>query len=233
MAIGLGRMFGFEFLENFNYPYTSRSIKEFWRRWHISLSTFFRDYVYIPLGGNRVNESRTYLNLLIVFFLTGFWHGANWSFLVWGLFHGFFMIVERLGFEKALDKVWKPIANIYTLIIVMFAWVLFRSNTLTYAVSYYKAMFNFQFTDEQYGIFVNYINPEFNSALVIALLGSFGVFKYIGKGIENSLLTNTSNMKIFSYCWHAISLVFYVSVFVLCSIYLTAGTYNPFIYYMF
>ena len=190
MAIGLGRMFGFEFLENFNYPYIAKSVKGFWRRWHISLSSFFRDYVYIPLGGNRVKLSRTYLNLLIVFTLTGFWHGASWSFVVWGLFHGFFMVIERLGFEKILNKTWKPIANIYTLLIVMFAWVLFRSSTLTYAISYWKAMFDFQFTGEQHSLLLSYINSEFILALVIAILGSFGVFKYLGKQIENVMLIN-------------------------------------------
>lgn len=233
MAIGLGRMFGFDFLENFNYPYIAKSVKEFWRRWHISLSSFFRDYAYIPLGGNRVKVSRTYINLLIVFFLTGFWHGASWSFVVWGLFHGFFMVIERLGFEKILDKAWKPLANIYTLLIVMFAWVLFRANTLTYAISYWEAMFNFQFTDEQHSIFINYINPEFISALIVALLGSFGVFKYIGALIEIAMLANTNRVKIFSYSFHIISFVFYIAVFLLCSMYLTAGTYNPFIYYRF
>lgn len=233
MAIGLGRMFGFEFLENFNYPYIAKSVKEFWRRWHISLSSFFRDYVYIPLGGNRVKVSRTYVNLLIVFFLTGFWHGASWSFVVWGLFHGFFMIVERLGFEKILGKALKPVANVYTLLIVMFGWVLFRANTLSYAISYWKAMFNFQLTGEQLSLFMNYINPEFITALILALLGSFGVFKNIGKHIENVMLANTNRVKIVSYSFHIISIVFYISVFLLCSMYLVAGTYNPFIYYRF
>ena len=233
MAIGLGRMFGFEFLENFNFPYIAKSVKEFWRRWHISLSSFFRDYVYIPLGGNRVKVSRTYINLLIVFFLTGFWHGASWSFVVWGLFHGFFMVVERLGFEKILEKTWKPVANIYTMLVVMFAWVLFRADTLSYAIDYWKAMFDFQLTEEQQSLFVSYINPEFISAIVIALLGSFGVFRHMGELIENALTANSNRVKIFSYSFHTISFIFYIAVFLLCSMYLTAGTYNPFIYYRF
>lgn len=233
MAIGLGRMFGFEFLENFNYPYIAKSVKEFWRRWHISLSSFFRDYVYIPLGGNRVKVSRTYINLLIVFFLTGFWHGASWNFVIWGLFHGFFMVVERLGFEKVLNKLWKPIAILYTLLVVMFAWVLFRANTLTYALNYWKALCSFQITDEQYSIFMSYINLEFITVLIISLLGIFGVFKYIGERIENTMSTNTTIVKMLSISWHIVSLVFYIAIVLLCSMYLTAGTYNPFIYYRF
>jgi len=233
MAIGLGRMFGFEFLENFNYPYVAKSLKDFWRRWHISLSSFFRDYVYIPLGGNRVKVSRNYLNLLIVFFLTGFWHGASWSFVVWGMFHGFFIVLENIGLDKLLNKTWKPISNIYTLLVVMFAWVLFRADTLEYAVSYWKAMFNFEFNEEQYSLFMSFINPEFITTLVLALLGSFGFFKYIGNGIENGLKTNSFFSKNLSYSWHIVSVVFYGAIFLLCTMYLTAGTYNPFIYYRF
>jgi len=233
MAIGLGRMFGFEFLENFNYPYIARSIKEFWRRWHISLSSFFRDYVYIPLGGSRVKVGRTYVNLLIVFFLTGFWHGASWSFVVWGLFHGFFMVIERLGFEKLLEKCWKPIANVYTLLVVMFAWVLFRADSLGYALDYWKAMFDFKVTSEQYGLFLNYINPEIISAFIIAILGSFGAFKWIGRQIEGVLERDGLKARMFSYSWHTVSVVFFAGVLFLCSLYLTAGSYNPFIYYRF
>ena len=127
MAIGLGRMFGFEFLENFNYPYISKSIREFWRRWHISLSSWFRDYVYIPLGGNRKGEVRTYINNIIVFFLTGLWHGASWNFVGWGLYHGFFIfiIIERLGFGKILKKS-KVLATIYTALVFIIGWVFFR-----------------------------------------------------------------------------------------------------------
>ena len=232
MAIGLGRMFGFEFLENFNFPYIAKSVKEFWRRWHISLSSFFRDYVYIPLGGNRVKVGRTYVNLLLVFFLTGFWHGASWSFVVWGLFHGLFMVIERLGFEKILNKIWQPIANLYTVLIVMFAWVLFRSDTLSFALDYWKAMFNFNVTDEQIGLFYNYMNPELYIAFIIAILGSFGFFNYIGKVIEK-YSNEHFKFKIIPYCYHIGSVIFYASILIICSMYLIAGTYNPFIYYRF
>ena len=233
MAIGLGRMFGFEFLENFNFPYIAKSVKEFWRRWHMSLSSFFRDYVYIPLGGNRVKVSRTYVNLLIVFFLTGFWHGASWSFVVWGLFHGFFMVIERLGFEKVLDKMWKPIANLYTILVVMFAWVLFRSDTLVYALHYWKAMFNFQGLDEQMAVVFNYLNKELYIAFFIAILGSFGFFAFLGKTLERYLKSENTGARLFSYSYHLGSTIFYAAILAACSIYLIAGTYNPFIYYRF
>jgi len=232
MAIGLGRMFGFDFFENFNFPYIAKSVKEFWRRWHISLSSFFRDYVYIPLGGSKIKVSRTYLNLLIVFFLTGFWHGASWSFVVWGLFHGIFMVIERLGFEKILEKTWKPIANMYTLLVVMFAWVLFRADTLNHGITYWKAMFHIQ-VGQQKSLFFEYLNTELYISFTLAILGSFGLFSIIGKYIEQILISDKTANKIYSYFYHFSSALFYVAVIVLCSVYLIAGTYNPFIYYRF
>ncbi|MGD8338870.1 MAG: MBOAT family protein, partial [Desulfobacterales bacterium] len=131
MAIGIGRMFGFHFLENFNYPYISRSIREFWRRWHISLSSWFRDYLYIPLGGNHRGPLRTYLNLLIVFFLCGLWHGASWNFVIWGLLHGLFLVIERLGFEKILNRWWSPLRYLYVMLVVCTGWVFFRAENLS------------------------------------------------------------------------------------------------------
>ena len=126
MAIGLGRMFGFEILENFNFPYLAKSIKEFWRRWHISLSTWFRDYVYIPLGGNRLGKRRMYFNLILVFLLTGFWHGASWGFIFWGIFHGTFLLLERMGWGKLLGQLPVMIRWGYTTLVVMIGWVYFR-----------------------------------------------------------------------------------------------------------
>lgn len=233
MAIGLGRMFGFEFLENFNFPYIARSIKDFWRRWHMSLSSFFRDYVYIPLGGSRLGERRTYMNLLIVFFLTGFWHGASWSFVVWGLFHGFFLIIERLGFAKILEKSRVPAAYLYTMIVVMFGWVLFRADTLQYALGYYAAMFDFSLTFEQLSVFMGFINAEFLIVLIISLLGSFGFFTYCNKILQRILDGSGSSVIAFNYAYHTLSAAFYAGLLILCSMYLISGTYNPFIYYRF
>jgi len=233
MAIGLGRMFGFDFMENFNFPYIARSVKEFWRRWHISLSSFFRDYVYIPLGGNKKSTVRTYVNLLIVFFLTGFWHGASWSFVVWGLFHGLFMVIERLGFEKTLERVGKPIANIYTLLVVMFAWVLFRADTLSYALDFWKALFRFHSDEKQLSDFMLQMNNELYAAFIIALLGSFGAFSHIHLWLQKILASEKRISVIISYKYHLLSIIFYAAVLVLSSMYLIAGSYNPFIYYRF
>lgn len=233
MAIGLGRMFGFEFKENFNFPYIARSVKEFWRRWHISLSTFFRDYVYIPLGGSRVKVSRIYLNLLIVFFLTGFWHGASWSFVVWGLFHGLFMVIERLGFEKLLGKMWKPLANLYTLLVVIFAWVLFRADTLGQALDYWAGMFDFIGSDVQTALFMSYLNTELFAAFIIAIAGSFGLFEYGRKVIEKIVASEHMGAKVFENTINVVSALFYAAVLIVCSLYLIAGSYNPFIYYRF
>ena len=233
MAIGLGRMFGFEFLENFNFPYIARSVKEFWRRWHISLSSFFRDYVYIPLGGSHVGLGRTYLNLLLVFFLTGFWHGASWSFVVWGLFHGLFMVLERLGFEKVLAKLWGPVSTLYTLLVVMFAWVLFRADSLQYTLGYWTAMFNFSFNPVQMEFFMSYLQPELLIALIIGVLGAFGFFSYLGAVVEKVLNKEQTWTSILSYGFHLGSALFYGAVLIFSSMYLIAGTYNPFIYYRF
>ena len=142
MAIGLGKMFGFTFQENFRLPYTAVSIRDFWRRWHISLSSWFREYVYIPLGGNRKGKMRTYLNLTAVFLLTGFWHGAGWTFIVWGIYHGFFNILERCLLDKWMGRGrWHVMEHIYTLLVVLIGWVLFRAPTLTYGLQYIKGMF--------------------------------------------------------------------------------------------
>src|SRR4051812_8670704 len=126
MAIGLGRMFGFRFPENFRWPYIADTVQEFWRRWHISLSTWFRDYLYVPLGGNRVPTATMYRNLVLVFFLCGLWHGASWNFVIWGLFHGTFLVVERLGLAAAVRRLWAPLRHAYLLLVVMVGWVFFR-----------------------------------------------------------------------------------------------------------
>ena len=141
MAIGLGRMFNFRFLENFDHPYASVSVQEFWRRWHISLSTWFRDYLYIPLGGNRKGTGRTYLNLFVVFLLCGFWHGAAWNFIVWGVYHGLGLVVERMGFGRVLKRFPRWLGNAYLLLFVIVGWVFFRSPDLSYAATYLGDMF--------------------------------------------------------------------------------------------
>lgn len=140
MAIGLAALYGFRFPENFAYPYVARSVQDFWRRWHLSLSRWFRDYLYVPLGGNRVRPGRVYLNLIVVFFLCGLWHGASWTFVAWGLFHGAFLVLERLGGARLLERLPAPMAHLYTLLAVMVGWVFFRADSLPHALSVLGAM---------------------------------------------------------------------------------------------
>lgn len=233
MAIGLGRMFGFEFQENFNFPYLARSVKEFWRRWHISLSTFFRDYVYIPLGGNRIGVRRMYINLMLVFLLTGFWHGASWNFVLWGLLHGAAMLVERLGLEKWLGKAGRLVGTGYTLLVVMLAWVLFRCETLPDALQVWRGMFQFQASDGQSVLFMEQMGTELYIAMAVGLLGAFGFFGWLARGIARLQATTTPVATVFSYVFHVASVATYAAILVLSATYLIAGSYNPFIYYRF
>jgi len=225
MAIGLGRMFGFKILENFNFPYISKSIKEFWRRWHISLSTWFRDYVYIPIGGNRKGIIKTYINLLIVFLLTGFWHGATWSFVFWGAFHGFFLIIERLGFDKILKKIPKFLSWAYTMLIVVIAWVFFRIENLSDAFLYIGKMFSFSNTE---GIsFVHVLNRERLIILSLAAISSTALF---GKIRDIILKIHKGKYSAISVTVQNIVLVF---MLLYSTMYINSGSYNPFIYFKF
>ena len=144
MAIGIGQMLGFRFSENFNAPYISQSISEFWRRWHITLGGFMKEYLYIPLGGNRISKGRTYLNLWIVFLISGLWHGASWTFVLWGVFHGTFLILDRLFMVNFLKKIGKFPSIMLTFLIVVLGWVLFRADTVGEAFSFYRALFAFR-----------------------------------------------------------------------------------------
>lgn len=226
MAIGLGRMFGFDIPENFNFPYIARSVREFWRRWHISLSNWFRDYLYIPLGGNRISEARTYFNLIIVFFLTGLWHGASWNFVFWGLFHGFFMVIERLGLGRFLKKMWWPLANLYTLLVVMIAWVFFRATDFKYAWSYCSLLFGFQ-NDTQTSFDLSfYFNYELNIALLIGLLAATPLFKWLNiQGIQSK-----GNLAFLYQLSTTFGLIF---IFLYATMNLVNSSYNPFIYFRF
>ena len=234
MAIGLGSMFGFKIPENFNFPYIARSIKDFWRRWHISLSTWFRDYLYIPLGGNRKSIKRTYINLLIVFFLTGLWHGASWNFVVWGLLHGLFLVVERIGGDKILEKLWKPFQHLYSLFIILMAWVLFRANDFTLAWQYYKAMFGGN-ENSSYELFdyAKFLNAEFYIILVIALLGSAGFLQNMTEIFPNIVSANKFLNRTIQTTYSVITILFYSGILIISASYLLANTYNPFIYYRF
>ena len=223
MAIGLGWIFGFDFLENFNYPYLSRSIREFWQRWHISLGTWFREYVYIPLGGNRKGKARTYCNLTAVFFLTGMWHGASWNFVAWGLYHGAFQILERLGFDRFLKK-HTILARIYCLLVVVLGWVLFRLESLTDGLRYIARMvMPWRYDLAKMFRIPNELDLHSILLLFLAIIGC-GVIQCLGAKLPKL----TEKWK-YSY-WE---LGFLALIFVYCMILLAAGTYNPFIYFRF
>lgn len=231
MAIGLGRMFGFRFLENFNYPYISQSIQEFWRRWHISLSNWFRDYLYIPLGGNRKGPIRIYFNLIIVFLLCGLWHGASWNFIFWGLWHGLFLVIERLGFTNILEKAWIPFRHIYVLFVVMIGWVFFRAENLSLAFTYLSSLS--AMVDEGKSL-DHYMDKHNLTVIIAACIFSMPIYVSLKSGkdkvvshlneIQTNLLEGTSAA--IKLC--AIYLVFHYSV-----LSLAAGAYNPFIYFRF
>ena len=218
MAIGLGRMLGFEFLENFNYPYTSKSVTEFWRRWHISLGTWFRDYVYIPLGGNRKGPWRQIFNLLVVWALTGFWHGANWTFLCWGLYYAVFLIIEKLFLLKRLEKI-PVLATIYTLLVAVCGWVLFDLPSIGAAAAYYSSMFGL-------------IGNGLYSAADLFYLREYAVLFFIcilaclplGRNLYHRL---SSGVK----AWLTPVMIF--AVLILSTAYLVNATYNPFLYFRF
>lgn len=230
MAIGLGKMFGFTFHENFNYPYISKSITEFWRRWHISLSSWFRDYVYISLGGNRVNtESRLVFNIFIVFLLTGIWHGANWTFLVWGLWHGFFVITEKI-FTNLFSKIPNAIKHIYTMLVVIVGWVIFRSDSLSQAKYFIDNMFKFKYNKI---VSIDVLLNKFQlAALIIGLVISCGFFRNIEKyNFSNeSISSSVTTRGLFNQYLVNIS---YILVLFLTLIFLIANTFNPFIYFRF
>ena len=217
MAIGLGKMFGFKFPENFNYPYISRSATEFWRRWHISLGTWFRDYVYIPLGGNRVSKQRWILNVFTVWALTGIWHGANWTFIFWGLYYFVLLIFEK--FTGFADKIGR-ISHLYAITIVILSWVIFRSPNITFAAHYMEIMFGIgaaHLTDE---VFFYYL---WNSRVILfaAILLCMPIFPYVMKKLEYLNLRKT------------VEPVMATCIFLLSLIAAISATYNPFIYFNF
>lgn len=215
MAIGLGEIFGFHFHENFNYPYISTSIQEFWRRWHISLSTWFREYLYIPLGGNRKGKARTYLNKLIVFFATGLWHGANLTFILWGLWHGFFILFEDFVHFKRLPK-W--FGWIWTMLVVTIGFVMFRAETVSQGLWMISRMFTgFQTDLTSTALMLSVCSPILGAALVGAVIGSTPVWKRVNW--NDKLLP--------------LSLIGSYGMLLICILALSAGTYNPFIYFRF
>ena len=222
MAIGLGRMFGFTFPENFNYPYIARSLRDFWRRWHISLTTWLRDYLYIPMGGNRGSSLRVTFNLLTVFVLCGLWHGASWNFLIWGLWHGLFLSLERSRFGNALAKSPRIVAHVYTLLVVIVGWVFFRLDSFDEAIHYLFSMVGRNgFANNLYPIQL-YVTNEALLAAIAAIVLSTALFtvceKYYQRGTWYSCAAKLG----------AVTLLLSLSMLKISS-----GTYNPFLYFRF
>lgn len=214
MAIGLGKMFGFTFLENFNYPYISRSVTEFWRRWHISLSTWFRDYVYIPLGGNRCSPARHICNLLVVWTLTGFWHGANWTFMAWGLYFGILLILEKKFLSRLIERLPMILRHVYALFFIIIGWVFFRSDSMNLAMQYIGRMFS---SNVPVNGFVTEYLIRFWPYLLFGVVLSAPVFPR---------LTNTR-------AWRGLEIPILGILGLLCVMSLLASSYNPFIYFRF
>lgn len=224
MAIGMAKMFGFHFPENFRQPYLATSVQEFWKRWHITLTSFFRDFVYIPLGGNRKGPVRTYVNLITVFFLTGFWHGAAWSYIFWGLWHGFFMILERVFKERIRVPFQKALGWIWTMLVVMIGWIYFRTESMTNGTAYVKKMFTFVRTDPERFRYVDlgvYLQRDLIVWLVLASVFAFvplSKFEFLYRDRPANYMARS---------------VIALGLLLLSIVYLSSGTFNPFIYFRF
>jgi alginate O-acetyltransferase complex protein AlgI len=216
MAIGLGKMFGFALPENFRTPYAAKSVREFWQRWHITLSSWFRDYLYIPLGGNRGSEWQTARNLCLVFLLCGLWHGASWNFVLWGALHGVFISLERGRFGRALSA-W-PIApqNLYTMLVVMLLWVPFRAETLQQTAAFYQALLGMPVAGAVDPYLVVYLKAQVGVMIALGALFSSG----LPARIRFSLMP-------------IVKAVVALALLILCFSEIAAGSYNPFIYFRF
>lgn len=222
MAIGLGKMFGFEFMENFNYPYISKSVTEFWRRWHISLGTWFREYIYIPLGGNRVSVPKQIRNIFVVWALTGLWHGANWNFVIWGLYYGVLLFIEKFVLKSVLDKIPNFIKHIYTMLFVIVGWLFFASEDLGFAIEYLKVMFFVAGNSVIDNMALYYIYTNIIMFVILTIL-STPVIKIYLKNLAKRYRDKLFNP----------SLVIYGLVLFLVTAYLVNETYNPFLYFRF
>lgn len=232
MAIGLARMFGFHLLENFNYPYISCSIREFWRRWHISLSNWFRDYLYIPLGGNRKGSFRTGLNLVTVFFLCGFWHGASWNFIIWGLIYGFFLVLERGRLGEMLSRMPVMVQRLYTLLVVVNAWVFFRAETLEHAIRYLGVMYGINAAPSIYPLVAINLDLEFSTTLALAMLLSVPVYPALEKYLQRIRDTAVAGQGL-AVAAPLVRLGLLGLLLLFSSMNLATGAYNPFIYFRF
>lgn len=227
MAIGLGRMFGFRFLENFNYPYAARSLQDFWKRWHISLSSWFRDYLYIPLGGNQLSPLRTYINLFSVFLLCGLWHGASWNFLIWGALHGAILTLERIGLSVLLKSLWLPLRHAYLIFVVLVTWVFFRAETFNEAITFLNTMFSLNFSGAPFE-FIETITAESILATIVGLILTTPIYRWLKLG-----KATTWELSITDYNIRLAPAILALSLLSLSIIKLASSTHNPFIYFRF
>lgn len=233
MAIGLGRMLGFRFLENFNFPYIASSIREFWQRWHISLSGWFRDYLYIPLGGNRQGTLITARNLLIIFLVCGLWHGASWNFVIWGLLHGTFLVLERGRWGTILSALPKLIKHCYVLLMVLTAWVFFRAETLDLSMNYLSMMYNFSGTWDIHTRIAIKLDIKFYVTLLLGIILSTPLYHYFSNGFKEKLSVLITNSNAILTASSIGKIVVLISIFILASMEIATGSYNPFIYFRF
>jgi len=230
MAIGIGRMIGFEFPENFRHPYAATSIREFWRRWHISLSTWFRDYLYIPLGGSRMGDVRTAFNLVLVFFLCGLWHGANWTFVIWGLFHGLFLALERTRFGSWVERSPRGLKHAYVAAVFMAGWVLFRAESFNDATHYFRALVGFGVESELRYSWQFLADNQVRWTILLAIPGCAPIWRSLSRLIES----DTQDYLRWRFELVRIGmLISLVCILVLSALQLMSDTYNPFIYFRF
>lgn len=224
IAIGIGRMIGFKFPENFNYPYIANSVTDFWRRWHMTLSSWFRDYVYIPLGGNRVSTLKHIRNILVVWMLTGLWHGASWNFIIWGIYFGVILIIEKYCLNKVLEKLPRVIRNIYTMFIVMISFIIFSSDDISSALVVIKGLFSFS-------------SLKFSNDFIIYYIRSYGVILIGGLVLCTPLIKNVINKlrenKILNYIINIFEVIILVLILVVITSMLIDSSYNPFLYFRF
>ena len=227
MAIGMGQMVGFHFKENFNYPYTANSVTDFWRRWHISLSTFFRDYVYIPLGGNRKGKAKTYVNLLIVWFLTGLWHGASWNFVLWGLFFCAFLLIEKAGLLKALKNAPSFVGVIYTLIIVYFGWILFRFSDFRFIPIVLKGLLGLNGNG-----FIDFETKALLASNIFFIIVAIISVTPASKKLKEFIISKCNTQKK-QLTFEIASIIFPIIILLLSTLTLVGDSYNPFLYFQF
>ncbi len=233
MAIGLGKTFGFEFPENFNYPYLSQSVQEFWRRWHISLSVWFRDYLYIPLGGNRCSPAKHYRNLIVVFLLCGLWHGASWNFIIWGLWYGLFLVLERLEIGSRLRAAWRPVRHLYALGVIMIGWVLFRTDDLSHALYYLRALSGLNGAGSGQYYPDQYLDNEVGLILIVGGMAALPLATFLKKLSGGFGGSPWARHRAVTYGISAVHIAFLGLLFVLSCSAVAVGTYNPFIYFKF